>query len=71
MREAVNSAFQMKREEHFPLNLSEEIKVSQANSFRTINKFFFKKVFLNIQYVTKIMSLNVDDSRFFFSKTNF
>lgn len=39
MREAVNSAFQMKREERFPLNLSEEIKVSQANSFRTINEF--------------------------------
>lgn len=37
MREAVNSAFQMKCEEHFPLNLSEEIKVSHANSFRTIN----------------------------------
>lgn len=37
MSEAVNAAFQMNCEEHFPLNLSEEVKVSHANSFRTIN----------------------------------
>lgn len=30
-------AFQMKCDEHFPRNLSEEIKASPVNSFRTIN----------------------------------
>lgn len=59
MREAVNAAFQMNCEEHFPLNLSEEVRVSHANSFRTIN-MSSRKVFINIQSCLLIWMIPVD-----------